>query len=417
MPEFVRIVAVGEGTGRDMLTFGSGMSAAVRAADATRVAVEQAKAALEGSKPALAIVFASASYPDVDTVVQGVRDALGDVPVVGGTSGACVIGNEGCAPRGVSVVLLGGDLEVEVRTVATCSPDLVEAVPAAEALAQAADGSAKRGYPHFACLVFAPGLSIDGEALVAAVRKGAGARAQLAGGLTGDDLTFDRPMVLADGELRPDRVVVTGIFTKRPLGIAARHGWQAIGPVRTVTRADGATLLELDGRPAAEVWLEDARRAGAQPPKGDAREIAVYLANHYELGIVDSGARGQEHELVVRAPVAVEPSGAVLMSASIAEGKRVRILHGSRNDLLRASTEAAADAALRAGNRIAGALVLACSGRLAALGDAFPQEPAAIGRRVRAPIGGACVYGEIAKNVRDSDAFFNTTAVVVAFAG
>jgi hypothetical protein len=394
------------------------MSAAVRAADATRVAVEQAKAALAGSKPALAIVFASASYPDVDAVVQTVRDAVGDVPLVGGTSGACVIGNEGCAARGVSVVLLGGDLEVEVRTVAASTPDLLEAVPAAEALAHAADGAARRGYPHFACLVFAPGLSIDGEALVAAVRKGAGARAQLAGGLTGDDLTFDRPKVLADGELRPDRIVVTGIFTKKPIGIAARHGWQAIGPTRTVTRAEGARLLELDGRPAAQVWLEDARRVGATIPNGDAREIALYLANHYELGIVESGTRSQEeHELVVRAPFAIEANGAVVMSGAIPEGKRVRILHGSRNDLLRASTEAATDAALRAGNRIAGALVLACSGRLAALGDAFPQEPAAIGRRVRAPIGGACVYGEIAKNVRDSDAFFNTTAVVVAFAG
>ena len=91
-------------------------------------------------------------------------------------------------------------------------------------------------------------------------------------------------------------------------------------------------------------------------------------------------------------------------------------MHATRNDLLRASTEAASDAVIRAGNRVAGALVLACSGRLAALGDSFGEEPARIRERIAAPIGGACVFGEIAKNVRDTDAFFNTTAVVVAFA-
>ena len=60
--------------------------------------------------------------------------------------------------------------------------------------------------------------------------------------------------------------------------------------------------------------------------------------------------------------------------------------------------------------------MLACSGRLAALGETFAEEPAGIRSELDAPIGGACVFGEIARNVRDVDAFFNTTAVVVAFA-
>jgi hypothetical protein len=65
---------------------------------------------------------------------------------------------------------------------------------------------------------------------------------------------------------------------------------------------------------------------------------------------------------------------------------------------------------------VSGALVLACSGRLGALGDSFAEEPKEIRAHVGAPIGGACVFGEIARNLRDVDAFFNTTAVVIAFA-
>jgi len=414
-----------------MIAFGSGMSAAATATLAAREAATQALETLQGQTPKLAIVFASVSYPDVELAARTVRSVVGDAQIVGGSSGACVFGSDTTASRGVSVVLVGGDgLEVESRTAQLGSPSLMETVPAAEKVAQAADRAALRGFGHFACLVFAPGISVDGEALVAAVRKGAGAHAQLAGALTGDDLTMDRPKVIFGDELRDDCVVVTGIFTKTPIGIAARHGWAAVGPIRTVTRADGIHLIELDGRPALDVWIEDAVRAGAAPPT-DRRELALYLANHYELGIssgssprvavnpsdptTGNGPRGVS-ELIARAPFAIREDGAIRLSGSLADGAAVRIMHASRNDLLRASSEAAASAVLRAGSRVAGALVLACSGRLAALGDSFPQEPAEIRRQIGAPIGGACVFGEIARNVRDVDAFFNTTAVVIAFA-
>jgi len=405
-----------------MITFGSGVSAASTAAQAAREAALQAREASGDARPKLAVVFTSMSYDDASGAARVVRETLGDVTVVGGGSGACVFGANAIEARGVSVVLLGGDdLEVESRTARLSSNTLVETVPAAEEIARAADAAARRGFTNYACLVFAPGVIVDGEVLVAAVRKGAGARAQLAGALTGDDFVMHRPRVFSGDELRDDCAVVTGIYSRRPIGIAARHGYEAVGPARTVTRADGAFLLELDGRPALDVWVEDARRAGADPP-ADRRALALYLANHYDLGIADESrsriplAEGAR-ELVARAPVAIREDGAVQLSASMAEGTRVRVIHPTASNLLRAANEAATAAATGAGDRVAGALVLACASRLATLGNtAFAEEAAGIRLRVAAPIGGACVYGEIARNIRDADAFFNTTTVVVAFA-
>lgn len=414
-----------------MLVFGSGMSTAASARAAAAEATAQAQAAFVGTKatPKLAIVFASITYDEANTAPKAIRELVGDIPIVGGSAGSCVLGPADVATRGISVVLIGGDdIQVVSRAAEIGSPELVSVVPAAQEIARAADEAAKNGLLHYLCLVFAPGIFVDGEALVAAVRKGAGARAQLAGGLTGDDLTMDRPKVWANDELRSDHVVLAGIFTKKNVGIAARHGWRAVGPMRTVTRADGPLLIELDGRPALDVWLEDAKRAGATLPSATAtnKELALYLANHYELGISDTPSGNyqtkgdskkteDEGELVARAPWAIEEDRTIKLSASIGEGRRVRVIHAARKDLLRASTDAASDAVMRAGNTVAGALVLACSGRLAVLGDEFSEEASLIRRRVSAPIGGACVFGEIAKNGRDFDAFFNTTAVVVAF--
>jgi hypothetical protein len=187
-----------------------------------------------------------------------------------------------------------------------------------------------------------------------------------------------------------------------------------------VTRAEGPHLLELDGRPAIDAWVEDVRSAGGDPP-ADRKALALYLANNYCIGVTESSApriaiTGEVRELVARSPFAIREDGAVQMSAALAEGTQVRVIHATRGDLLKASGEAAAAALQRAGGHIAGALVFACTGRLVALGDSFPQEPAAIRRLLGAPMGGACVFGEIARNVRDADAFFNATAVVVAFA-
>jgi hypothetical protein len=404
-----------------MIAFGSGIGVAATAVAAAREAAARAVASLRGETPKLAIVFVSPGYEDADGAARAVRGVVGDAQIVGGTAGGCVYADAETATRGVSVVLLGGDdIEVESHTAVLGSAALLEVVPVAARVGGAADEAAQRGCGHFTCLVFAPGMRVDGESLVAAVRKGAGARAQLAGGVTGDDLTMDRSRVFFGDELRDDCVVITGLFTKAPIGIAARHGWAPVGPVRTVTRADGIHLLEIDGRPALDVWVEDAVRAGAAPP-ADPTKVALYLANHYEIGLADSSApriaiESDTRELVARAPLAIREDGAIQLSASIPEGTHVRVLHATRCDLLRASREAAESAVTRAGGTVSGALVLACSGRLGALGESFGEEPKEIRAHVGAPIGGACVFGEIARNLRDVDAFFNTTAVVIAFA-
>jgi hypothetical protein len=393
------------------------MSAAATASAAAKEAVARAARGVEG--PKLAIVFVSATYPDLDAVLPSVTAALGPIPVVGGTSARCVVGPDGTASPGVSVVVLGGTgIEVFARTVSIRSPALLELVPVAEELAREAERAARRGHSHHSCLVFAPSLAVDGEALVAAVRRGAGARAQLVGALTGDELTMDRSRVFADGELRNDRVTLASLVTRRPLGIAARHGWHSVGPVHTVTRADGVHLLSLDHRRALDVWLEDVRREGGNPPS-DLRELASYLTNEFLLGVDELARSGApsavDDPVVVRAPLRVGPDGGIRLSGSVPEGTHVRLVHSAPRDLLDASARAASAAALRAGPPVAGALVLACASRVAALGACFAEEPAEIQRRIGAPIGGACVYGEIARNVRDVDAFFNTTTVVLAF--
>jgi methyl-accepting chemotaxis protein len=397
------------------MRFGTALGTAVTAREAATRAAHAARDAVGDAKPALAIVFVSVGYDDIDAACEAVRGVLGDVPVVGGTAGGSVFAPPLEAKRGVSVsVLAGDDVAARVGVAPIASPDLVEAVAVAERLMPEADRAASGGLTALTCLVFAPGGRVDGEALVAAVRKGSSARAQLAGGVTGDDFTLDRTRVFADGELRDDRIVVAAVPSRAPFGIGVRHGWRRAGPTHVVSRSDGSRLRELDGRRALDVWLEDIRAAGGTPPTGlSSRELAIWMANAYELGVW-GGGRG---EPIVRAPLDTETDGAVLLAASISDGAEVGLVHATPDDLLAASRDAAGAALDACGGPIAGALLFACAGRLAVLGERFAEEPRGVAERIGAPVGGACVYGEIARARRDVDAFHNTTAVVVAIPG
>ena len=407
------------GAGGEMAAFGSGMSSAPSGVDALRDAVAQARVGLGSSTPVLAILFASVSYADANEIPALARELLPNVPIVGGTSGHGLVGPIDFSFLGVSIVLLGSergaphdDLEVSAEEAPIASAELLDTVTAGARIAAAADAAALRGFAHFTCLVFAPGVFVDGEALVAAVRKGAGARAQLAGALLGDDLTMDRPKVMTRAGFSSEHVVLVGLFSKSLVGIAAGHGYRAMGPIRTVTKSEERRVVSIDGRPALDVWLDDARAAGSEPPT-DLKELSSYLGAHYGLGIagIHDPARA---ELVMRAPTSVGPDG-IELAAGIPEGTQVRVLRGRQADLMRAAADVASTAADRAGRRPVGALVLVCTGRQIALGAALPAEIDMIRQRIKAPIGGSCVYGEIARNVRDSDAFFTTTVVVVAF--
>jgi hypothetical protein len=414
-----------------VLGFGTGVSTASTASVAAREAARQAAAAVNAS-PKLVLLFASVDYDDLDQARGAVADVIGGVPIVGITSGGAVFatGSEGapgektCERRGISVVVLAGpDIEVDVRS-ASIADGLLALVTAGEEVRRASEAAEKRGYRHYTCLAFGPGLKVDGDSFVAAVRKGVGERAVVAGGFAGDEFRLEEPKVFAPEGLRDDQAVIVGLFTRGVVGVASRHGHRPIGPTRTITRSDGVEVFEIDGRPAAEVLLEDVRRVRSDIPT-DRSQLASYIARYHSIGIVDDGTTSRKRtsgdapddvrELVIRSPHALDDDGALRMSAAIGEGTRICVLAASQEDLVGGAIIAANAAAASAETSVAGALVLSCAGRLLAAGDRFAQEPAAVAERIGAPIGGTCVYGEFARNLGESDAFFNMSVVVVVF--
>jgi hypothetical protein len=174
-----------------------------------------------------------------------------------------------------------------------------------------------------------------------------------------------------------------------------------------VTRADGNVVLELDGRPAFEVYKDYATSRGVTLT---AENASSFLINN-ELGIVLFDALKK-----ARAPLSVTTGGGLACAAEVPQGAQVAILDGNADALVRAAERAAREAKDRLGSReAAGVLLFDCICRGAILGRDFHREIDAVARVFpETPIAGFLTYGEIARYSGRLDGWHNTTAVVAA---
>jgi hypothetical protein len=178
-----------------------------------------------------------------------------------------------------------------------------------------------------------------------------------------------------------------------------------------VTRAEGRRVLELDGCPALDAYLE---RLDA-PPAGDpVREALLALGRTYPLGLSRRAGEAQ-----VRALVATDPTDRSLtFLGDIPQTGLVWPMAGDAASALAATDDACAEAiAGLHGAPPRGLLVFDAGARSAVLGPEGMREAA--GRIARhaagAPFAGGGMSGEIART-RGLAGFHNLALAVLAVA-
>jgi hypothetical protein len=206
-------------------------------------------------------------------------------------------------------------------------------------------------------------------------------------------VVFDRERVSGAGIavlcFEGDRVSVRGL---------AVSGWQAVGIERTVTRAEGNLILEIDGVPTQRLY-----RKYLGPGVGT---DIHYLELPLQLA--------RDGYSVLRAGVmAVPETEGVLFAAPIAEGSRVRFSVSPGEQIIDESLEAMR--ALHAEAPGAEALVLfSCVCRLFALGPLAEDEVLPIQQLWGVPLVGFYTYGQLGRNDLGRCDYLNDTLVLVA---
>lgn len=375
--------------------------------EATAAAAEAVREALRGAgTPVLALVFSTDQYDD-DALAGALREELGDVPWAGCCTAGVFAGDGILLSHGLVVGVVSSDrIRVGIGVGGPVSEGGAAAGRAAvaEALSVLPPTTEDR---RRAIIVLPDALTGNAADVVRGAAAEAGSGILWAGGGAGDNLRFLQTAQYARGRAFRDHVVVIAMDFPRPAGAGIRHGWRPYGAPTMVTRADGATAIELEFESAFDVYR---RAVEAQGDRVTEESFARFAMSH-PLGIPQA-----DGEHVIRDPLAVEADGSLRCVAEVPEGTLVRVMEGDENALLAAALEAARSARAAVPGEIAGALVFDCVSRSLMLGDEVGRELAAFqeGLGAGVPLMGCLTFGEVGAFGAGVPQFHNKTAVLLA---
>lgn len=218
-----------------------------------------------------------------------------------------------------------------------------------------------------AVFVLGDGLDVNGSKLAEGLTQGTDGSAVISGGLAGDGTRFERTWVLVDGHPRTSYVCAVGLYGSAvEVGNGSDGGWTMFGPERVITSSEGNVLLELDGRPALELYktyLGD--RAAGLP----ATALLFPLA-------IRAGREGDRE--LIRTILAVDESRqSMTFAGDIPEGWTAQLMRGTTEHLVDAAQTAAGQARLP-GDDPGLAIVTSCVGRRLYLGQRVEEELEAV---------------------------------------
>jgi hypothetical protein len=371
------------------LKVGLGISTKPEAGAAVAQAVEEARRGLGADTPALAILTATVDFPAKE-VFTALKKALPGVPVHGITTSLGVLGSGGIAGAGagaVGLMLLRG---VDGVSLAVGSAVLEKDGKAAgRKAAQAVLARAGGAKPALLLFNASPGLEEDVLAGVAEVLPGV----PVHGGSAADNAIAGEWSVFTEEGPIPSGVSLAAVMGSVKVGTAFVAPYRDTGKTVTVTSGEGRTVVQLDGKPAAQVLnavldgalalqLKDGGNILAQTAL---RPVATRHATSHYLTMHPAGVK--------------KPGDGVDVFAQVKVGDVLHLMEASVEDLTGALATLV-DHALKAGDldagRVRAALLIYCAGCAGAVGPLLDQAlKTHLGTRLPGvPVLGMCTFGE-----------------------
>ena len=373
--------------------------------EAASTAVQRAVSNLDGTRPSLVLMFPDGALDAEGQVTQAVANAAG-APVAGMT-GSGTFGGDGPLDEGCSALAFGPEVYAAVGVVDNASRGLRGAAKDAANAALRDLGEADGAYLVMALFLDTP--SGDHADALAGAFEAAGPSVPLVGGGAGGSSSWQ----FAEGSARYDSVVAVALRSREPIGVGHAHGAVPCASPSVVTRAENRTLVQLDGRPADEVYLEKLGHAGATLDDEDFHQLAtVHPLAQPEL----SG------DVRLRPVLGPARDGGLVCATHIPVNAAVEFTQQSPDAIVRSTWTAVSDAlAPLDGKPARAAIVFDCAGRRSALGgpgEHLDAEAAALRAsfgQAPPPLAGLYTRGEVGR-VRGAKGDRNHAVVVAAFA-
>ena len=348
-------------------------------------------ASKEGLKPTLAIVFSSPAH---DLKGLGAIFARHDIDVFGASTAGEIFNDEVHADSIVAMLL---DIGRDVYSLEMFHGKDKSSLQVGQNIGE----WAKTVYDNPALMVASGGLLANGEHIVNGIISAMGRQVPLFGGLAGDDLKIQETSVFSVSQVTSNGVLAL-IFDGNVMGLqgVAFSGWKAIGTSKTVTRADGNIVYEIDNQPALDIYMKYLK-----VPNDPA--AAPGLAGEYPLVMNrDDGSS------VLRVALILNQDKSMVFAGSVPEGAKVRFGMAPGSEIIDEAIEQMSE--FNRQNPRSDALVLfSCKARHMAFGPMIEDEISAVHKLWDVPMVGFFTYGEIGPVLNGGCDFHNETLVPV----
>lgn len=358
--------------------------------------------------PNLLFIHCSIDY-DIAAVIEAIRNLTPDVAIHGGTSCRGVMTQAGVASEeGTGLAMLAicdGEGSFGVGAAAVdCDPKRAAQSAIIQALA---DADCPGEVPAMVWLTAVPGHE---EELLAGIAAVLGEDVPVAGGSSADNNLDGSWRQFTAKEVYNDAVVVTVLFPSTEVLFAFHSGYEPTDVKGLITKAGGyeatgnrgiatatdrRTLMEIDDRPAAEVynqWTDSL--VGDMLGKGG--RILARTTLH-PLGRVAGYIGGIPYYQLAH-PDAVTPDNGLTLFADIDAGDEIVLMRGTVDSLITRAGRVAISAMETHRTRseeVAGALVVYCAGCMLSVQNRLTEVVDSIREALPGvPFLGTFTYGE-----------------------
>jgi len=353
----------------------------------------------DGFKPTLAIIFISIKQ-DIKAVCD-IFDKL-NISIFGATSSGEIYDDSACY-QSISILLT----DINPSYFKLIYGEYGEKAP--EELAKELTIKAQSCFDHPAFIVSNSISNLAelnvGEKMLKAILNVAGSEAEVWGGGAGDDLALKETFVFTNGQCG-NRALLLLVLDSKKVAVKGytATGLKPAGTEKTITKADGKWIIEIDDHPAAEFIT---RFLGITLNEDDCKNWNV---RDVYMGLY----RGNADPVIRSATGFNWENKAIAVSGEVKENDRVRLMLPPDFEVI---DEINSQALAFRKNEMAEAdalLMFSCIGRLDVMGPPIDDELKAVRSVFNVPMNGFFCYGEYGRTSGGQNEFHNMSCCWLA---
>ena len=348
-----------------------------------------------GFKPTLALVFLSVKQ-DRDAICKVLNDA--GIAIYGATTNG-EFTEEGITAGEIAILLL--DINPAYFTI------LFEEFPDNNyrETTKAIATKALRKFAHPCFLIAGSNLNTDAEELLHGFEDILGKRANVYGGMAGDDMTFKEQFVFT-GNKESNNGLVTVVLDEDKILVRGRAtcGWNSVGTEKTVTKSIGNHVYTIDDTPVLDLVI---KYGGLKNVTAEnfamEHSITLPLQLQREYG-----------EPVIRAGLVVDWNDrSYYCSGTVPQGSKVRFSIAPDFDVIEKVINGCEDLKATEMPEADALLLFSCAGRLLSMGPLISEEIEGVQKVWDVPMAGMFSNAELARATNGNLEMHGLTACCV----